>query len=175
MIPIFFTRYKKAPLATCVSFLSTAFYAIAAYMVLAYILNWDGLRDGASAVEIILLAVVFVAVGFGLMKLAEWLALRKQKKLAEKEAASGSASTVASRTAETTVTSRKTEKSPETYWTCAVCGTRVSQTAAYCTHCGASRDGRIPGTSKVTATTTHSTPPASTGMDSSLWETPTDF
>ena len=175
MIPIFFTRYKKAPLATCVSFLSTAFYAIAAYMVLAYILNRDGLRDGTSVVEIILLAVVFVAVGFGLMKLAEWLALRKQKKLAEKEAASGSASTVASRTAETTVTSRKTEKSPETYWTCAVCGTRVRQTAACCTHCGASRDGRIPGTSKVTATTTHSTPPASTGMDSSLWETPTDF
>ena len=173
MIPIIFTRYKKAPLATCISFLSTAFYAIAAYLVLAYILNWDGLRDGTSVVEIILLAVVFAAVGFGLMKLAEWLALRKQKKLAEKEAMAGSASTVTPRPAETTVTSRRVEKTPETYWTCAVCGTRVLQTAAYCTHCGASRDGRIPVTPKVT--TTHSTPPASSGMDSSLWETPTDF
>ena len=165
MIPIFFKRYKKAPLATCISFLSTASYAIAAYLLLGYILNWDGLQDDGSVGEIILIVAVFVAVGFGFMKLAERLADRKQKKLAEKEAASVSVSTAAARAAETL---------SEAYWSCPVCGTRVKQSAAFCTHCGASREGRTPATPDVSSSVA-SAKPASSGMDSSLWETPTDF
>ncbi len=165
MIPIFFKRYKKAPLATCISLLSTAFYAMAAYLLLSYILNWDGLRDDATAVEIIPIGVVLAAVGFGFMKLAEWLAERKQKKLAEKEAAASVSMSTATRPAET---------SPEAYWICDACGTRVKETAAYCTNCGASRERRDTAAAGVTTSVT-SAKPASSGMDTSLWETPTDF
>ena len=40
MIPVFFRRYKKAPLATCVSFMATFCFIIALFFSVGYVFNW---------------------------------------------------------------------------------------------------------------------------------------
>ncbi len=82
MIPFFFTHYRKAPLATCISFCSSACYLLAALFSVGLLFNWGGIRDDVGVAESLLTAVFFGAAGYGLMKLAEWLAIRKQSKLA---------------------------------------------------------------------------------------------
>ena len=81
MIPFFFTSYKKAPLATCMSFLSSMNYLFAAFFVVGYIMNWSGARADMTLGTSILAGGVFALIGFGLGKLAERMAVRKQQKM----------------------------------------------------------------------------------------------
>ena len=59
MIPFFFTSYKKAPLATCMSFLSSMNYLFAAFFVVGYIMNWSGARADMTLGTSILAGGVF--------------------------------------------------------------------------------------------------------------------
>lgn len=123
MIPFFFTRYRKAPLATCVSFLSSMCYLIALLFSVGYLLNWSGLRDEMQLGPSLLMAACFAAIGVGLMKLGEWLAIRKQRKLAEK---AGSAATA-----------RPTPvPAAPAACVCPKCGTRAEPGDAFCVNCG---------------------------------------
>ena len=124
MIPFFFTRYRKAPLATCCSFLSSMCYLCAVLFSVGYFLNWSGLKDESSLGESLLVAAVFAVLGFGLMKLAEWLAVRKQKKLAAKETPAAPATPGPSRT-------RSACRA------CPKCGATVEEDDVFCVNCGA--------------------------------------
>lgn len=123
MIPIFFRRYRKAPLATCVSFLATCNFIIAFVFLVGYILNWEGMREEMTLVTSLLAAAAFAALGAGCWKLAAWLATQKYKKLAA-EAAKSIASAPA------------TAPAPAGGF-CPHCGAKVEAGDAFCTGCGA--------------------------------------
>lgn len=132
MIPFFFTRYRKAPLATCVSFCSSMCYVLTLVFSVGYFLNWEGIRESGSLGGSLLAAACFAAAGFGLMKLAKWLAIRKQRKLAEKAAATAGTTTTAAATATTTSTAHV----PKGRF-CPKCGAAVEPGDAFCVNCGA--------------------------------------
>ena len=85
MIPFYFTHYRKAPLATFISMFSSGCYLLAVLFSVGLLFNWSGIRDDVGIIEGLLAALFFGAAGYGLMKLAEWLAKRKQSKLAAAE------------------------------------------------------------------------------------------
>ena len=122
MVPFFFTRYRKAPLATCVSFCSSACYLFAVLFSVGLLFNWSGIRDDVGVGESLLVAVFFGVAGYGLMKLAEWLAKRKQSKLA---AAASQQATAATKPAAAT----KGRFCPR-------CGAPADNSDAFCVHCG---------------------------------------
>ena len=80
-IPFFFTSYRKAPLATCLSFLSSMNYLFAVFFVVGYILNWSGARADMTLGESLIAGAVFGVIGFAMGKLAEKMAARKQRKI----------------------------------------------------------------------------------------------
>lgn len=122
MIPIIFRRYKKAPLATFVSFLATACFAVALICSVGYAFNWEGIRDSSSLGQSLLIAAVFAALGFGLWKLAEWLAERKYSKM-RGDAASKIAPSAPRPAAAVGVL-------------CPNCGARAEPGDAFCVRCG---------------------------------------
>ena len=87
MIPFFFTTYKKAPLATVISFLASMCFVGTLFLTVGYFLNWSGVKDEMTLGESLFFAGVLAVIGFLMKKLAEALAKHKQKKLAEKAAA----------------------------------------------------------------------------------------
>lgn len=128
MIPFFFTRYRKAPLATCVSFCSSACYVVTLFFTVGYAFNWDGVQDTGSLGESLLVAVCFAAIGFGLSRLANWLAVRKQRKLAAREAA---------QTPVPPVAPAANPKPGPASRLCPKCGTKVEPGDVFCVNCGA--------------------------------------
>ncbi len=67
MIPFFFTTYKKAPLATVISFLASMCFVGTLFLTVGYFLNWSGVKDEMTMGESLLAAGVFAVIGF-LMK-----------------------------------------------------------------------------------------------------------
>ena len=128
MLPFFFTRYKKAPLATCVSFISSMFYVFALLFSVGYAFNWEGIRDSGSVGESLVAAACFAVAGFALMKLARWLAVRKQRKLAVREAAQTPAPPVRP------VVNPRPDTAPHF---CRKCGAKVEPGDVFCVNCGA--------------------------------------
>ena len=92
MIPFFYKRYHKAPLATFVSVLSSLLYLGAVLLSAGYFFNWAGIRDEMKLEESLTAAVVALAVGFILMKWAAWLAKRKYNQLAMQAESTANAS-----------------------------------------------------------------------------------
>lgn len=88
MIPFFYRTYRKAPLATFISLLSSGCYLLTALFTIGYFMNWSGLKDEMQLGESLLVAGSFLVVGILFMKWAAWLAKRKYEKLAQAEAAS---------------------------------------------------------------------------------------
>ena len=78
----FFTRYKNAPLATFISFISGFFLLGALYFLIGYYLGWGNLKAEMSMVGSLAAAAACAGIWFGLRTLAENMAVRKQKKLA---------------------------------------------------------------------------------------------
>ncbi len=78
----FFTRYKNAPLATFISFISGFFLLGALYFSIGYFLGWGNLKAELSMVGSLAAAAVCAGIWFGLRTLAENMAVRKQKKMA---------------------------------------------------------------------------------------------
>ena len=133
MIPIFYKRYPGAALASIISFLSTGFYTIALFFIVGYVMNWDGLRDDLSLPEALLAGACFALIGFGLGKLAEYLAKRKAAARAMKEAARASAP--ASEPAY--MTSCRSAEPPRTAGDfCPSCGAKTRPIDKFCTNCG---------------------------------------
>lgn len=124
MIPIIFRRYKKAPLATCVSFMATACFAVAVICSVGYLLNWEGMRESGSLGENQLVAAVFALLGFGLWKLAAWLAERKYQKMRGDAAPAPAPKPVAG------------PKPAAAGVICPKCGARAEPGDAYCVQCG---------------------------------------
>ncbi len=139
MIPIIYRRYPGAVLATIISFLSTGFYTIALFFIVGYVLNWDGLRDELSLPGALLAGACFAAIGFGLGKLAEFLAKRKAAARAMKEAARTSvpaaeqAYTTSYRPAEPPRTAAPVSGAGNY---CPACGARILPIDRFCTNCG---------------------------------------
>ena len=129
MIPFFFTRYRKAPLATCISFLSSMCWLFAVLFSVGYFLNWAGLKDDMSLGGSLAMAALSALIGFGLKKLANCLAIRKQQKLAEREVASRPASTPEP----TAAAGGRT--TPVAY--CPKCGEKAEPGDVFCVNCGA--------------------------------------
>ena len=139
MIPFFFRRYRKAPLATCVSFLATVCFIFAVFFSVGYFLNWEGLRDkGGSAGESLIVAAVSAVLGIAFWKLAAWLAKRKYEKLAEREAVSRPAPAARPSVAPNP-TPRPTEipRPATTGGLCPKCGAKPEPGDVYCIQCGA--------------------------------------
>ena len=67
---VIFKWYRHSFAATCLSILSTTFYAVGAFMLVGYILDLENLRREMSLPEALLMAAVFLLIGFGCMKLA---------------------------------------------------------------------------------------------------------
>lgn len=134
MIPFFFRHYKKAPLATCVSYLSTLGYAGAFLFTIGYVMNWEGMRDELPLAYCLMLAVFSGAVGFGFMKLAAYLAERKYQKLAAK---TGASAPVASASAAPVRPVEPARTVPPASGRCPTCGAKTDQGDVFCVHCGA--------------------------------------
>ena len=131
---IVFKRYTHSFLATCISIVSTLFYVLGGFIAIGYILDLEGLRRDMSLVEAILVAAVFILIGFGALKLAARVALRQQKKLAARAAASGQA---ASRPAQSHQVASTQRPAPISGDFCPKCGLRHEPGDAFCACCGA--------------------------------------
>ena len=134
-----FKRYTHSFLATCISVVSTLFYVLGGFIAIGYILDLEGLRRDMSLVEAILVAAVFILIGFGAMKLAERVALKKQKKLAARAAVSGQAASgqAASRPAQSRQAASTQRPAPISGDFCPKCGLRHEPGDAFCARCGA--------------------------------------
>lgn len=131
MIPFFFRRYRKAPLATCVSFMATICFMGTVLFTVGYFMNWEGLRDsGTTMGQSLLAAAACTAVGICFWKLAAWLAERKYQKLAAKGALPGKDAP-----AERIETTRPDPALKERV--CPRCGAKPEPGDVYCIHCGA--------------------------------------
>ena len=126
MIPIFYTRYKNAPLSTFISLLSSGCYIIAIFFCFGYFLNLDGMREEVALGETVLMAAIFVIMGIVGNKCAGGLAARKQRKLAENAMGTPPAD---ARSASGTRT--------DSGMFCPKCGAGTEPGDAFCIHCGA--------------------------------------
>ncbi len=136
MIPVFFRRYKKAPLATCVSFMATFCFIIALFFSVGYVFNWEGMRsENDSLGESLLVAAVFAVVGIALWKLAAWLAQRKYDKM--RATATPAATASATYVASSAATSTDARPAATRGGFCPKCGTKVEPGDAFCVNCGA--------------------------------------
>lgn len=164
MIPFFFRTYRNAPLATFISLLSTGCYAITLLMTLEYLMNMEGLRDEVPLGTCLLIAAVSAAAGFGLGKLAAFLAERKAAAHATTEAARQAASTQTATGTGTASHSAETSRSSVRF--CPVCGSQAREGARFCENCGArlssSAASPSPSSSETSASAASASAPAPT-------------
>ncbi len=162
MIPFFYRRYVKAPLATFISMLSSCAFLLTVLFSVGYFFNWRGIKDEVPLQDCLIAAGCSVVAGFVLMKWAAWLAKRKYRKLAEREGTTEHqaqpAQTQASRPAseaqtsqagqaayqaQAAQTSRPEPERPSeaphgaSLRFCPKCGTKAEAGDAFCVNCGA--------------------------------------
>ena len=162
MIPFFYRRYVKAPLATFISILSSGAFLLAVLFSVGYFFNWSGIKDEVPLQDCLIAAACGVVAGFVLRKWAAWLAKRKYRKIAEQEgtteyqarAAQPQASRPASEAqtqqtnqaayqAQAAQTSRPEPERPSeaprgaSLRFCPKCGTKAEAGDAFCVNCGA--------------------------------------
>ncbi|MBQ8087727.1 MAG: zinc ribbon domain-containing protein [Clostridia bacterium] len=127
MLPFFYTSYKKAPLATCVSFIASMFILLAVLFSVGFLLNWQDLRQELSLGTSLLAAAAFGALGFGLRQLAKRLAERKYQKLSAKE--------TVPKPAQSATPVGKPSVGVKTGF-CPKCGAKTELGDVFCIHCG---------------------------------------
>ena len=153
MIPFFYKRYEKAPLATFISLLSSLAFLLAVLFSVGYFFNWQGIKDEVPLQECLIASGCGVVAGFVLMKWAAWLARRKYRKMVERagtaeyraQPAQPQAAQAArpAYQAQATQTSRPEPARPAEATNgasarfCPKCGTKAEVGDAFCVNCGA--------------------------------------
>ncbi|MBR3505285.1 MAG: zinc ribbon domain-containing protein [Clostridia bacterium] len=92
-------------------------------MLVGYILDLENLRREMSLPEALLMAAVFLLIGFGCMKLAARVALNKERKLAARNAARPAPI--------------RPEPAPVSGGFCPKCGAKHEAGDSFCVRCGA--------------------------------------
>ena len=119
---VLFKWYRHSFAATCLSILSTVFYVGGGFMLIGYILNLDNMRRDMSLPEALLVGAVFLLIGFGCMKLAARVALNKERKLTDKNAAGPATVQQGPR--------------PVSSGFCPKCGKKYEMGDSFCARCG---------------------------------------